>query len=58
MVTVLKAACLMFLWAADPFARAFSQDNIRERIKAEIQRFVELPQDEPGDVTVVANFAA
>jgi hypothetical protein len=58
MVTVLKAACLMFLWAADPFARAFNQDNIRDRIKADIQRFAELPQDEPGDVTVVANFAA
>ena len=58
MVTVLKAACLMFLWAADPFARAFSQDNIKDRIKAKIQRFAELPQEEPNDVTVIANFAA
>ncbi len=53
LVETLKAACLMFLWAADPFARAYSQD--RNRIQDLMQRFTALPQDEP-DARVVPGF--
>ena len=45
MIGVLKAGCLMFLWAADPFARA-----------ATIRRFATLLMDQPTDATVTANF--
>jgi len=51
----LKAACLMFLRVADPFARAFSQTGIRARIEQMIERFDSLPQNEP-DASVTANF--
>ena len=54
LVDTLKAACLTFLWAADPFARAFDLNEISGRIEKQIQRFAELPQDEPCDVTVVS----
>jgi Family of unknown function (DUF5677) len=53
MVETLKAACLMFLWAAEPFARAFPRDGINARIKAQLQRFGELPQDDPVDASVI-----
>ena len=56
MIGVLKGACLMFLWAADPFARAANQDAVRTKIQDAIQRFGALPMDEPADVTVTANF--
>jgi hypothetical protein len=56
MVETLKAACLIFLWAADPFARVFGRDDIRTRIQEQIQNFAQLPQEEPSDVTIVPNF--
>lgn len=56
LIGVLKGACLMFLWAADPFARAANQDTVRTKIQAAIQRFGALPLDEPADVTVTPNF--
>ena len=55
LVETLKAACLMFLWAADPFARAYSQAETSARIQKMMQRFIALPQDEPN-ATVVPNF--
>lgn len=54
MVETLKAACLMILWAAEPFARAFSRDQ--ERISMAISRFGELPDNEPQSVKVEAHF--
>jgi hypothetical protein len=56
MIGVLKANCLMFLWAADPFARAAHQDAMRVKIQDAIQRFAMLPMDEPTNVTVTASF--
>ena len=48
LVETLKAACLMFLWAADPFARAYDQNEMRTRVQEMMQRFEKLPQDEPN----------
>ena len=56
LVETLKAACLMFIWAADPFARVFSLSDIANRLQAQLRRFSELPQDEPASVTIVAGF--
>jgi hypothetical protein len=56
MVETLNAACLTLLWAADPFARAFNQSGIRVQIQEQIRRFAQLPQDEPVNAQVVANF--
>ena len=52
MIDTLKAACLMLLWAADPFARAFPRDGLEDQIRAQIQRFATLPQNEPVGVSV------
>jgi hypothetical protein len=57
LVETLKAACLMFLWAADPFARAFALAEITGRLQKQLQRFNELPPDEPASVTVVPGFS-
>jgi len=38
-VEALHAACLVMLWAADPFARVFPQDGVSDRIQSLIQRF-------------------
>jgi hypothetical protein len=56
LVETLKAACLMFIWAADPFARAFALSDMTTRLQAQLRRFNELPQDEPASVNVVAGF--
>ena len=53
MIDTLKAACLMFLWAAKPFAQAFPRDGLEDRIRAQVRRFDTLPQNEPVDVSVV-----
>jgi hypothetical protein len=55
LVETIKAACLMFLWAADPFARAYNQTAIHDRLQQMLPRFVALPQDEP-DASVVPRF--
>lgn len=57
LVETLKAACLMFIWAADPFARAFDLTAIAGRLQKQLQRFTELPPDEPASVTVVPGFS-
>jgi len=57
LIETLKAACLMLLWAADPFVRAFELNEIRGRLQKHLQRFNELPQDEPASVAVVAGFS-
>lgn len=51
------AACLMLIWAADPFARAFDLTEITARLQRYLQRFNELPQDEPATIAVVAGFS-
>ncbi|MCC6946411.1 MAG: hypothetical protein IT539_01455 [Bradyrhizobiaceae bacterium] len=57
LVETLKAACLMFLWAADPFARAFDLREHTDRLQEHLQRFTKLPQDEPASVAVVGRFS-
>jgi hypothetical protein len=47
----------MFLWAADPFARAFDLTEITARLRQYLQRFNELPQDEPATVAIVPGFS-
>jgi Family of unknown function (DUF5677) len=56
LVETLKAACLVFLWAADPFARAFALSDAAARLQTQLQRFNVLPQDEPANVSVTGNF--
>ncbi|HXW72429.1 MAG TPA: hypothetical protein VEK34_13475 [Methylocella sp.] len=55
LVETLKAACLMFIWAAEPFALVYNQTDAQTRIEKMMERFKTLPPDEPS-VTVVANF--
>jgi hypothetical protein len=43
LVETLSAACLLFLWAADPFADSAGRPDITARIKQEVQRFGTLP---------------
>ena len=56
LVDVARMACLMFLWAADPFARAHAL-KFKPQIETMIQRLEELPCEEPADVSVEARFA-
>jgi hypothetical protein len=58
LIGTLKAACLTFLWASDPFARVFDRNDFRVLIQAHIQQFARLPQEEPSDVTILSNFPA
>ena len=58
LIETIMAACLMFIWAADPFVRAFDLNEIKDRLQEQLQRFKELPQDEPASVTVVPGFSA
>jgi hypothetical protein len=57
LIETLMAACLMFIWAADPFARAFDLSVITGRLQMQLQRFNELAQNEPTGVTVVPGFS-
>jgi hypothetical protein len=57
LIETLMAACLMLIWAADPFARAFDLTEITARLQQYLQRFNELPQDEPATVAVVPGFS-
>lgn len=54
LVTVLDAACLMFLWAARPFASVTAKEFI-EKIEAEVKRSDAMPRDEPTEVSISAN---
>jgi hypothetical protein len=56
LIETLKAGCLMFMWAADPFVRAFELNELKGHLQKQLQRFNELPQDEPATVTVVPGF--
>jgi hypothetical protein len=49
-VEALRAACLMFMWAADPFARTYDKvkGNAVSRLKEFIPQFDKLPRDEPN----------
>ena len=38
LVEMLKSACLIFLWAAEPFLRAFPKDGFNERVQAGLGR--------------------
>ena len=42
LVETIKSACLILLWATDPFLRAFPKDGFEERVKAGIARVDEL----------------
>jgi hypothetical protein len=55
MVDVLKMACLMFIWAADPFARAHAL-QFRPQIADKMRQFDGMPGEEPPDVSVLAHF--
>jgi hypothetical protein len=55
MVDVLKMACLMFIWAADPFARAHAL-QFQEKISDKVKQFDAIPKEEPTDVSVLAHF--
>jgi len=57
LVETLKAACLMLLFAAGPFARTFDMVEITARLQNQLQRFNELPQDEPTGVSIVPGFS-
>jgi len=47
-VEVLSAACLLFFWAADPFASAVNRPDVTAQIKQELARFGTLPGAFPG----------
>jgi hypothetical protein len=47
-VEVLSAACLLFFWAADPFASAVDGPDVTVQIKQELVRFATLPGAFPG----------
>jgi hypothetical protein len=55
MVEVLRMACLMFLWAADPFARAHALP-FRAQVADKLTQFHEMLSEEPPDVSVTAHF--
>jgi hypothetical protein len=47
LVETLSAICLLFLWAADPFAESAGRSDIKARIKQELERFATLPEAFP-----------
>ena len=47
LVDTLKMACLMLLWAAEPFVRVYGKSEFEPTIQQLTHRFVVLPQDEP-----------
>ena len=54
LVEVLSAACLLFMWAADPFASAVNRPDITAQIKEQLQRFGTLPGAFPGEAPAPA----
>jgi hypothetical protein len=54
LVEVLSAACLLFLWAADPFAVVANRPDITARIKDEVQRFGTMPGAFPREQPAAA----
>lgn len=43
LVEGLSAACLLFIWAAEPFAVVFDRADVSAELSKQIQRFAELP---------------
>jgi len=43
MVEALSAACLLFIWAADPFAAAFARPDVTAGLSNQLKLFAELP---------------
>jgi Family of unknown function (DUF5677) len=43
LVEALSAACLLFIWAAEPFAVVFNRPDVSPELSKQIQRFAELP---------------
>jgi len=56
LVETLKAACLMVIWAAEPFARAFDLESPGDQLQSILRRFRDLPQEEPPTAAVRPNF--
>ena len=54
LVETLKAGCLILLWAAEPFSRAFPKDGVADRIQSLVQRFDALSSGEVLQGTAVA----
>jgi hypothetical protein len=55
LVETLKAACLIFIWAAEPFTRAYPDDTNGQALQRFLRRVMELPQDEPTGARVTGN---
>lgn len=53
-VEALSAACLLFMWAADPFAAAVNRSDVTAQIKKELHRFGTLPDAFPGEKPAAA----
>lgn len=43
LVEALSAACLLFIWAADPFAAAFDRSDVSSELSKQIKLFAQLP---------------
>jgi Family of unknown function (DUF5677) len=43
LVEALSAACLLFIWAADPFAAAFGRQDVSAELSRQLKLFAELP---------------
>jgi hypothetical protein len=54
LIEVLSAACLVFLWAADPFAVSAQRPDVTAQIEEQVQRFATLPGAFPGEKPVAA----
>ena len=48
LVEVLSATCLLFIWAADPFAAAFDRPDLSDELLKQVQLFSKLPSAFPG----------
>ena len=56
LVEVMKIMCLMFLWAAGPFTRVFQTPENITKLQKFIERFPNLPDSEPTNVTINPNY--
>jgi hypothetical protein len=43
LVEALSAACLMFIWSADPFAAAFDRPDVSSELSRQLKLFAQLP---------------
>ncbi len=56
MVQVMQMICLTLLWAADPFTEVFQMSENREILQKFLERFPNLPNSEPTNVTINPNY--